>query len=537
MLEELFVENLGIIESARIEPGSGLVAVTGETGAGKTLLLGALRLLRGDQAGSDRIGPHGDEARAEGRFVIDGDEIVVARRVTPSTSRAYADGSMVPARDLADRLESLVEIVAQHEHVSLGREASLRRIVDGALDDDGRTALAGYRDAWDRLKRLRADREALGGDARALARDLDLARHEAREIESVRLEPGEDDALRSTLARVRHGAEIAEDLGQAATALEDDGSASDLLRGALERVRSAAELDDTLRPLAERVESIVVDLDDVAVELRAAAESVDHDPEALRQMEARAAAIADVKRKYGATIEEVLAYGEQAAERAARLETLAERAETIDQEVADAEAAAEAAGALLADARRKAAARLGEKALELLRQLGFRDPVLSIDVEPDRPAAAGADSVQLSFSSGSGLTPGPVTRVASGGELSRLVLSVRVAAGVADADVVAFDEIDAGVGGTTALAMGELLARLARGRQVLVVTHLPQIAAFADSHFVVDRNERAATVRRVDGADRLTELARMLSGIEESERAQEHAGELLELAAGRKAGE
>jgi DNA repair protein RecN (Recombination protein N) len=244
--------------------------------------------------------------------------------------------------------------------------------------------------------------------------------------------------------------------------------------------------------------------------------------------------LSDLKRKFGASVEEVLAYGAAARDRATRLTTLAERAETIDDEITAAVVVAVECGEALAEVRRQAAAVLAERALELLKRLGFRDPILRIEVEPSVPGAHGADRLGLSFASDSGLTPGPVSKVASGGELSRLVLAVRVAAGVADADVVAFDEIDAGVGGATALSMGELLAHLSKGRQVLVVTHLPQIAAFADAHFVVERDGTSATVRRVEGADRLTELARMLSGIEDSERGQGHAEELLALAGSRK---
>jgi DNA repair protein RecN (Recombination protein N) len=536
MLEELFVENLGIIASSRLEPGPGLVAVTGETGAGKTLLVGALRLLRGDAASSDRIGPAAEEARVEGRFTIDGNEVVVSRRITGGTSRAYVDGSMVPAKTLAERLDSLVEIVAQHEHLSIGRESSLRRLVDGVLDDDGRSAAAAYHQAWELLKGLRADRDALGGDARALARDLDIASHASREIEAARLVPGEDEEMRSTLSRVRHAAEITEALGDAFALLEDEGGATDVLRSSLDRVRSAASLDATLEPLAARIQALVAELDDLGHELRGAAESVEHDPEELRRMEERAAVIADLKRKYGATVEDVVSYGASARERSDRLAALARRAETIDDEIAGATEAATETGATLASARRSAAGMLSTRALDLLGRLGFRSPVLAITVDDREPGPSGADTIGLAFASDAGLTPGPVSKVASGGELSRLVLSVRVAAGVADADVVAFDEIDAGVGGTTALAMGELLAGLAKGRQVLVVTHLPQIAAFADTHFVVDREGTSAVVRRVEGGERLSELARMLSGIENSERGQGHAEELLALAGSRKAG-
>jgi len=534
MLEELYVENLGIIAASRIEPGTGLVAITGETGAGKTLLLGALRLLRGDPARTDRVGPRDDEARVEGRFTLGDDEVVVARRVAAGKSRAYVDGAMVPLKTLSERLEAMVEIVEQHEHLSLGKEASLRRLVDGLLDASGQEATTAYSSAWQHLVALRADRDQLGGDARALARDLDLARHEAREIAGARLQPGEDVELKAALGRVRHAAEIIEAIVAATSVMDEEDGAGDQLRTALGRIRAARDLDPSLEPYVTRLETTITETEEVATDLRAAADGIDHDPAALRTMEDRIAVLSDLKRKYGSNVDEVILYGTEAAARAERLETLSARAETMAADIATAEATAAAAGEHLAEARRRAGKSLAADALALLTELGFHDPVLTIEITQAAPGPHGADRVTLSFASTTGLTPGPVSRVASGGELSRLVLAVRVAAGVADADVVAFDEIDAGVGGSTALAMGEMLARLAVDRQVLVVTHLPQIAAFADTHFVVERAEDSAQVRRVEGDERLTELSRMLSGIEDSVQGKGHASELLALAGSRK---
>ena len=536
MLEELYVENLGIIRSARIEPGPGLVAVTGETGTGKTLLLGALALLRGDAARSDRIGPHGAEARAEGRFTIGPTETVVARRVAEGKSRAYLDGAMVPAKALAERLDSLVEIVAQHEHVALGQESSVRRLVDGLLDAAGRKAESAYRDAWERLAGLRADRAALGGDPRALARDLDLARHQSGEISAAHLKAGEEDALKTTLGRLRHAGELIESLGSAAMALDDEGGAADSLRSALAQLDGATRIDPALAELATRLRALVTEADELGRDLRGAADAIDHDPGALGAAEERAAVLGGLRRKYGATLDEVIAFGAEATERAARLEQLADRAATIAAEITAAEAAAQQAGEALAGHRRKAGDQLVKAARKHLIALGFRDPILTVDVDAAPPGPNGADRVRLLFASDSGLTPGPVGRVASGGELSRLVLAIRVAAGVADADVVAFDEIDAGVGGSTALAMGELLSRLAQGRQVLVVTHLPQVAAFADAHIAVERVGREAAVRRLEGDERIAEISRMLGGIGESNSGREHAAELLAVAAKRRSG-
>jgi len=530
MLDELHVENLGIIQSATIEPGAGLVAVTGETGAGKTLLLGALRLLRGDSAGSDRIGPHGDEARVEGRFLLDGDEVVASRRITTNRSRAHLDGSMVPAKALSDRFDGLIEIVAQHEHVTLGREASLRRILDGLLDDAGRALLDAYRAAWTSLADLERESSTIGGDERTLARELDLLRHQAAEIEAAALSSQEDEELVATLRRLRHAGEISESLGAALDGLGDDNHAVDLLRVSLDQTRTAAKLDPALDGLAGRIEGVIAAAEEILSELRGSLAETQHEPGALAAAETRGAVIADLKRKYGATIDEVLEFAETATLKATEIANALERAETISAEIGAARLSAIEAGRKLAGARSTAATRLSDSARAGLQSLGFRDPTLVLQVADAEPGPGGADRISLSFASDAALNPGPVTKVASGGELSRLVLAVRVAAGVADAPIVAFDEVDAGVGGSTALAMGEQLASLARNGQALVVTHLPQVAAFADRHFVVERDGAAATVRQVEGPERLAEIARMLGGMEESERGRLHAEELLALA-------
>jgi DNA repair protein RecN (Recombination protein N) len=534
MLDELRVENLGIIGSASIEPGPGLVAVTGETGTGKTLLLGALRLLRGDSASPDRIGPHGPESEVEGRFVLGEDEIVAARRVTASRSRAYLDGAMVPAKALTARFDGLIEIVAQHEHVTLGRESSLRRTVDGLMDPAGRELVAAYREAWKALADLEREAKEVGGDERLLARELDLLRHQAAEIEAAGVSIEEETALTIDLRRLRHAGEISESLAAGINSLDDEDGAIDGMRSALDHTRTAAKLDPTLDGLATNLAGVIAAAEEAVGELRDRAGAAEHQPGALGAAEARGAVIADLKRKYGATIPEVLEFGIKAEERAELIGRSLERAETISAEIAAARAQAVDVGRNLTAARQSAAARLSKDALERLQGLGFRDPFLEFLVEGAEPHAAGADKIALTFASDRALTPGPVAKVASGGELSRLVLAVRVAAGAADAPIIAFDEVDAGVGGATALAMGEQLAALAGNGQALVVTHLPQVAAFADRHFVVERDGASATVRRVEGEERLAELARMLGGMEESERGRLHAEELLALAESRR---
>ncbi len=534
MLDELHVENLGIIESATIEPGAGLVAVTGETGTGKTLLLGALRLLRGDAARADRVGPHGDAALVEGRFLINGDEIVASRRITGSRSRAYLDGAMVPAKALTSTFEGVIEIVAQHEHVNLGRESALRRIVDGLLGAEGITARDEYSTAYGVLADLESEASTFGADERQMARDLDLFRHQTAEIEAAGITSTEDEELTTLLRRLRHAGEISESLGDALGTLDDDGRAVDLLRAALDHSRTAAKLDPTLEGLAGRLDGVIAAAEEILSEIRGALATVEHEPGALAAGEARSAVISDLKRKYGATVDDVLGFGVAAAQQATEISEALERVESISGEIAAARVAAVDTGRVLAETRRRAASGLSKAALDRLRSLGFRDPALDVQVTDAPPAPGGADRLSLTFASDRALTPAPVAKVASGGELSRLVLAIRVAAGVADAPIVAFDEVDAGVGGATALVMGEQLASLADTGQVLIVTHLPQVAAFADRHFVVDREGTSATVRQVKGAERLAEIARMLGGMEESERGRLHAEELVALAQGRR---
>ena len=241
---------------------------------------------------------------------------------------------------------------------------------------------------WDRLVGLRGDRDRLGGDARALTRELDFARHEAREIEGARLHQGEDVELKATLGRIRHAAEIIESVGVATAAIDDEGGAADRLRLALDRIRYARDLDPSLEPFVVRLEAAIAEIDEVAADLRNVADGIDHDPAGLRVMEDRAAAIADLKRKYGATVDEVIAYGADAAARAAHLGALVARAETITSELETAQAAAAAAGEALAEGRRRAGKALTTEALSLLGELGFRDPVLSIDVVPATPGPA-----------------------------------------------------------------------------------------------------------------------------------------------------
>ena len=314
----------------------------------------------------------------------------------------------------------------------------------------------------------------------------------------------------------------------------DDGGTADLLGHLGAGLRRVSAFDPLLAPLAERAEGLAAEAADLAADLRRRAEQTEQDPAALEAAQQRLAALSDLKRKYGHTLEEVVSFAQQARAGADRLADVLRRADSLSGDIAAAQEAVAAAGRALTAARASAGERLARRGRRHLHDLGFRAPVLRVRVIPAEPGPGGADRIELLFASDASLEPAPVARVASGGELSRLVLAVHLAAGVGQSPVVAFDEIDAGIGGATALAMGEKLASLAAGRQVLVVTHLPQVAAFADRHLVVDREGTRATVRRVEGEERLHELTRMLGGLPASERGRGHAVELVEEAAARR---
>ena len=525
MLDELSVTNLGIIASARVEPGGGMVVVSGETGTGKTLLLGALRLLTGAPARSGLIGPHGAESVVEGRFLLDGEELIVSRRLHGRGSRSYINGAMVPARVLAERLAGSVEIVGQHDPLSLTRPNALRALIDLRLDSPG--CAATYRGAWKRTRQLEAAAEQLGGDLRSLEREQDLLTYQIREIEESGFSPGEGEELEHLASRLGNAEEIGELL---AGARRDLAAVRDRLGPAVGAIRRVCDLDPDQDGLLEMLEGLDATVAESLTATREAWEDIDTDPRALASVNERLALLGDLRRKYGAGIEEILAFRDTARTRHAEVGELLERATTIDAELAEASGQLDQAGEALRREREVAASRIAGDATVHLRELGFDDPLIRLEIGEGPPRRAGADTVDLRFSSDARLAPGPVAKVASGGELSRLVLSLRLASGSGDARLVAFDEIDAGVGGTTALAMGAKLARLAADRQALCVSHLPQVAAYADTHIVVERDGPTATARNLDEDDRLRELSRMLSGLPDSDRGHRHARELRAVA-------
>ena len=524
MLTELAVRDLGVIESLRLPIQPGMTAVTGETGAGKTLLVEAIELLTGGRADPVAVRSGAAEAVVEGRFVV-GEEERILCRVVPASgrSRAYVDGRMAQVAALAELAEDLVDLHGQHAHQSLLRGPGQRQALDAYAGVD----LTPVQRARRRLADTAAARESLGGDARSRARELDLLRFQLDEIEAAGLsDPAEEAALEAeedVLVAAEAHRQAAE---QARAVLADEGGAGDTVGAALAAAAGRPVLEDAHR----RLTSVAAELADLAGELRSLAESITEDPERLAEIRTRRQLLRDLRRKYGETLAEVIAYAGEAGRRRAELEGHDEAVERLEAERARAEAELREAEAVVGRARRAAAPRLSKAVGRHLRTLAMPAARFEVEVEVQDPG----DAVTFLLSANPGSAPLPLAKVASGGELARVMLAARLVF-AAGPPVLVFDEVDAGVGGEAALAVGRALAELAAGgHQVLVVTHLAQVAAFADHQVavrkVVGRGTTRTEAETLDPEARVVELSRMLAGRPDSASARDHAKELLEQA-------
>lgn len=529
MLVELRVRDLGIIEDTTVLFGPGLTAITGETGAGKTLLVGAISLLLGARADGGLVRRGAAEARVEGRFVADDDEEVVVTRVLAAEgrSRAYVDGGLATVAELAARTTTLVDLHGQHAHVRLLEPGAWRALLDdyaGAAASDARRR---YREARGAHREIDQRLAALGGDTRARARELDLLRFQLDEIAAAAIADLDEDA---------HLAAEEELLEHATAYREALGLAHDRLEGpALDAIGTARAALSDRRPFAEqeaRLRSVEADVADLVHELRVARDDVALDPARLDDVRTRRRRLRELCRKYGDTLADVSSYARESASRLAELESHDVLAAELEARAAECDERVDAAASELHAVRAKAAPALAAAVTDRLADLALARAVVEIGVRRAAALEDGADEVDLRFGANPGEPARPLDRVASGGELSRVMLALRVVAGGRGAAASVFDEIDAGIGGEAGLAVGRTLAELARGRQVLCVTHLPQVAAFADAQVVVAK--RTAKRRTVATAElllddaRVDELARMLAGVA-SDNARHHARELLAL--------
>jgi DNA repair protein RecN (Recombination protein N) len=531
MLIELHVADLGIVADLKLVLGPGLTAITGETGAGKTLLVEALELLVGGRADTTLIRDGVSEARVEGRFLDPvSDEEVVLARILPieGRSRAYVDGRLATVAELAEVGTRFVDLHGQHAHQSLLAPAVQRSALDHFAGPGATDPLAEYRAARAEQRRIDADLAALGGDERSRAREIDLLRFQIDEIDAAALDDeSEDVTLEAEEALLADAIAHREALAAAYGAVESS---------ALDAVGAAAAALSGRSPFAgltERLRAAQAELAELARELRVARDSIEDDPERLEAIRARRYLLRELTRKYGETLADVRAYGVESARRLAELEGYEARAAELEAEHLAARQRAVSSASALTRARRAAAGGLADAITPHLRELAMPSAAFEVVVEPADPTDDGADRVTFLLSANPGEPSRPLARVASGGELSRAMLAARVVLSEAPPTLV-FDEIDAGIGGEAGAAVGRLLADLAGRHQVLVVTHLAQVAAFADAHVVVEKREQGkrtvASAQGVAGEERVRELSRMLAGVGESAHARSHAAELLEAA-------
>jgi DNA repair protein RecN (Recombination protein N) len=531
VLVELRVRDFGVIEDVTLLLGPGMTALTGETGAGKTLLVEAIELLVGGRADPVLVRPGASEAVVEGRFVDgDGNETVIARTVPAAgsgRSRAYVDGRMATLAALAEAGAALVDLHGQHAHQSLLAPAVQR----AALDTFAAVDHAPLQEARRRRREIDEALGALGGDARARAREVDLLRFQIAELDAAGLSDADEDAALGEAEDRLSDADAARAAAAAAhDALVDDGGAADALGTALGAIAGRP----ALASFEARLRALQAEVTDAAADLRAAGEGMEDDPERLAELRARRQLLRDLQRKYGDTLAEVLRFADEARARLDELESHDVRVAQLESERTAVEADLAAAARTVAEARRSAAPALGAAIEAHLRQLALPRATLEVAVAGDDPA----DDVSLLLAANPGEPALPLAKVASGGELARTMLAARLVLTDAPPTLV-FDEVDAGIGGAAAVAVGQALAALGADHQVLVVTHLPQVAAFADAQVAVEKEEvggrtvaRAATL---DDAGRVVELSRMLSGQPDSATARDHAEELLASASAARA--
>ncbi|HXF31119.1 MAG TPA: DNA repair protein RecN [Solirubrobacterales bacterium] len=560
MLRELRIENLLLIERAELRLGPGLNAITGETGAGKTVLAHSLDLLMGGKAKAGIVRPGAEEAWVEGVFDLPGglledpelaelaerlpggaEEVVLGRRVSAGgRTSAFVAGRAATAADLKALGGRLLAFFGQHEHRKLTISSAQMEVLDGFAGPAHLELRDEYRDAHREVGRLSVELAELREREGSRERDLDLYRYELSEIEEVEPDPEERAALAADRERLRHAEGLSEAAAGAHAGLAgadlEGGGAAGLLAEAEARLAAASGLDASLDAIAVRVATLNVEVGDVAAELRDYAEGVAADPGGLVGVEERLEEIDRLERKHGGSVESVLAHAERCRAEIARLEGAEERGAEATAALAEAETRRAKLGKKLSAGRAKAAQPLEERVATELAQLAMDGARLEVvlDPHPEEFGASGRETVELRVAPNPGIEPAPLRDAASGGELSRVMLALSGLGPAAGAATLVFDEIDAGIGGNTARVVGERLRALGAEHQVLCITHLPQVASLADAHFRLEKDvagaAAVATVERLDGEGVVEEIRRMLGGEQSDEAATKHARELIRAA-------
>lgn len=560
MLTRLSVLNLAIVEKAEIAFGDGLTIITGETGAGKSVLMGALELALGARADASAVRDGAKEARIEAEFDLSSPSVVaVLRQVNGLLDEAglpacedgilivrrtiaAAGSSRVHVNDMSSTVQTLralgrllVDVHGPNDHQSLLDERFQRAV----LDAYGRIGGEAYAAAWKALVALRDERAALTGDTRDFAEEAERLRYSVDELETAQLTQEDETELPARHAAAAHAAEILDCANAATEALSGDseGAAATALIAAGARIAEMARYHEAAAEWKDEVEDLTVRVQELSRSIADSISRIDADPDTLQALDNRLSLVNRLKRKYGcATVDDLLALHDSRAARLADLDGREERLAKLDMKIAEAEKGVRAAGAAVTSARKKAAAKLAKAITRELHGLGFLKAGFDVRLAPRDPDSTGCDAVDFHFAPNPGEPSRPLRDIASTGEIARVMLAVKSVVAEHDSvPVLVFDEIDSNIGGEVGRAVGERLRAVARHRQTIAITHLPQSAVYGDRHFAVAKTvsggRTRTAIRELEEEDRVTEIARMLGGASLTSVVVQHARELLSLAA------
>jgi DNA repair protein RecN (Recombination protein N) len=550
MLSLLKIRNLALVERLDWELGGGLAGVTGETGAGKSVIVGALKLVLGERADKGMIRTGEETCQVEAVFDLpdpsavnrvlaemgldpcEEGQLLVKRVVGSSSNRQFVNNSPATLSVLKAIGQNLVDLHGPHDHQSL-LSVERQLVMLDAYAAAGTLGEA-YRESWSDWRAKQARWEELHDAEEAGEQELELLRHQVQEIEGAEIDPAAEGELQERYKRASNSAKLVEVTGQAVGIVNDDGT------GVMDRVRELQRLvgeieknDPAAREWTGGLETAVVELEDLGRELEHYLGEIDLDPAQAAALEERVDLLENLKQKYGPTLEEVMESGAKAAERLATVENRGELLAQLAEEAEAARGAVVTAGAALSEKRRKAAPRLAKEIRKHLAELGFKQAAFEVNLHPlEAPSSGGLERVEFGFGPNPGEPLKPLRQIASSGEISRVMLSVKSALAKQDrTPLMVFDEIDANVGGEIARAVGEKMAALGLKHQVVAITHFPQVAAMASQHFLVQKNvskgRTLTSLQEVKGDERIEELMRMLGG--ESKEAKSMAKSLLRL--------
>lgn len=560
MLLEIRIENLLLIDRAELRLGPGLNSITGETGAGKTVLAHSLDLIMGGKARQNIVRPGADEAYVEGVFEMpkgflddpelaeiaerlpeDAEEISLGRRVSAGgRTSAFIQGRSASAADLQAIGSRLLAFYGQHEHRRLTLASTQMDTLDGFVGAGQLELRERHREAHSEVTSLERRLAELRERSGARERDIDLLRFELSEIEAAELDAGEEAELEETRSRLRHSEGLRSAAATSQSALagagEEGGGAAEAIGRVVGELTAVEGVDSELDSIAVRARALEVEIGEMAGELRSYADGIDSDPGSLQQIEERLDLIDRLKRKHGGTLESVLVHADHCRSEIEALEGGEELGQELEAELAEATSRRDQIASELAAARRAAAPALEKKVAAELDQLAMSGAKLEVSVEesPDGHGPWGSDRVEFRVATNPGMPASPLRDAASGGEMSRVLLALAKQAGGSAEQTFVFDEIDAGIGGNTAKAVGEALRDLGESGQVLCITHLAQVASVAGTHFRIEKtvegDSAVAMVEQVEGDQLVAEIVRMLGGDDEKGAVGKHALELLEAA-------